>query len=262
MYFATLASGSSGNAIIVGEEKRSFLVDCGITAKRLLANLKMIDIPSFQIEGIIITHEHSDHINGVGVLARKLEIPIYATSLVWGEMEQNLGRLKPEQKVIIEKEVNLAGMHIRLVPTSHDSKDSYGLKITGQQHTLAIATDSGIITAEMDKYFQGCDAYIVEANHDSKRLWEGKYPWYLKQRISSKKGHLSNNDLAEALKEWLTEKAQKVVLAHLSAENNTPQLALATVLGTLRALKVRARCPNLKFSVASRHVPRELVKLN
>jgi phosphoribosyl 1,2-cyclic phosphodiesterase len=103
MHFATLASGSSGNAILVGEENRNFLVDCGITVKRLLANLEMINISSLQVEGIIITHEHSDHIKGVGALARKLKIPVYATDGIWEAMEGSLGKQKPEQKRIIER---------------------------------------------------------------------------------------------------------------------------------------------------------------
>ncbi|NLM20521.1 MAG: MBL fold metallo-hydrolase [Peptococcaceae bacterium] len=261
MYFATLASGSSGNSIIVGEENRNFLVDCGITVKRLLANLDMINMSALQIEGIIVTHEHSDHIKGVGALARRLKIPIYATYGLWDEMEKSLGALKPEQRVIITEDVTLAGMHIQLVPTSHDSRESYGLKITGKKHTLAIATDSGIVTPEMSTSLRGCDAYVVEANHDPEMLKRGKYPWYLKKRINSQFGHLSNIQLGEALGEWLLENAQKVVLAHLSAENNTPQLALHTVINMLRKSEARHRCPQLRIRVAPRYVPHDLIIL-
>lgn len=261
MHFATLASGSSGNSILVGEENRSFLVDCGITAKRLLANLGMIDVPALQVEGIIITHEHSDHIQGVGALARKLKIPVYATAGIWEEMEDKLGQLKPEQRMVIGKEINLAGMGIKLIPTSHDSRESYGLKVMGKKLSLGIATDSGIITEDMHRNFSGCDAYIVEANHDLERLWQGRYPWYLKKRINSSVGHLSNVQLAEALREWLQGNTQKVVLAHLSEENNTPEMALATVLGILRDSNVKRRCSHLKIRVAPRYVPHELITL-
>ncbi|NLI92913.1 MAG: MBL fold metallo-hydrolase [Peptococcaceae bacterium] len=262
MHFATLASGSSGNAILVGEENRSFLVDCGITVKKLLANLSMVNTSPLQIEGIIITHEHTDHIKGVGALARKLNIPVYATNALWEVMEDNLGDLKPEQKILVQEEdLSLAGMNIRLVPTSHDSRESYGLKVTGRKLTLGIATDSGIITEEMHRNLQGCDAYIVEANHDLQKLMHGRYPWYLKKRISSNHGHLSNVQLAEALCEWLTENTQKVVLAHLSEENNTPEIALSTVLGILRDSQARRRCAGLKLRVAPRHIPHELIVL-
>lgn len=261
MHFATLASGSSGNAILVGEANRSFLVDCGITVKRLIANLSMINTSAAQIEGIIVTHEHSDHIKGVGALARKLKIPIYATSPLWQAMEGSLGALKPEQKIIVENTTTMAGMDIKLISTSHDSKDSYGLKINGKEFSLGIATDSGTITEEMHRNMQGCDAYIVEANHDLQTLWHGSYPWYLKKRIASDVGHLSNVQLAEALKEWLSENTQKVVLAHLSEENNSPEMALSTVLGILRDSSVRQRCSRLKIRVAPRYVPHELIRL-
>jgi phosphoribosyl 1,2-cyclic phosphodiesterase len=176
MHFATLASGSSGNSILVGEGNRHFLVDSGITVKRLLTNLEMINLPAVQIEGIIITHEHADHIKGVGALARRLKIPVYATYGIWDEMETLIGELTPEQKIVVSGDINLAGMQIRLVPTSHDSRESYGLKVSGKKHTLAIATDSGIITEDMNRNLQGCDAYIVEANHDLEMLQNGRYP--------------------------------------------------------------------------------------
>ncbi len=261
MHFATLASGSSGNAILVGEDNRSFLVDCGITVKRLVDNLHMINTSELQLEGVIITHEHGDHIRGVGALARKLKIPVYATDGLWQEMGESLGKINPEQKIIIKNEIELAGMRIRLVPTSHDSRESYGLKIVGKQHILGIATDSGMITENMHRELRGCDAYIVEANHDQQRLWQGRYPWYLKKRIDSNRGHLSNLQLAEALREWLMENTQKVVLAHLSEENNTPEIALSTVLKILKDSSVKKRCSRLKMRVAPRHTPHELVIL-
>jgi len=261
MHFATLASGSSGNAVLVGEGERNFLVDCGITTKKLLTNLRMLNICSSKIEGIIITHEHFDHISGVGVLARKLKIPVCATAPLWQEIEDKLGNLDPSQKIVIEDLTTLAGLDIKLIPTSHDCKVSYGIKVSNNKHTLGIATDSGIITEEMHKNLQGCDGYILEANHDLQKLWQGRYPWYLKKRIASDVGHLSNVQLAEALREWLDENTQKVVLAHLSEENNTPELALSTVLKILKDSGVRKRCSQLKIRVAPRHVPHELITL-
>lgn len=261
MHFATLASGSSGNSILVGQENRSFLVDCGITVKRLLANMEMVNSNTLQLEGIVITHEHSDHIKGVGALARKLKIPIYATEGIWDEMESSLGKICVAQKKVIGREIKLAGMEIKLIPTSHDSRESYALKVAGGDLTLGIATDTGVITEEMHRNLQGCDAYIVEANHDLQKLWQGRYPAYLKKRISSNVGHLSNVQLAEALIDWLGENTQKVVLAHLSEENNTPEMALASVLNILRNSPVRKKCARLKIRVAPRYLPHELINL-
>lgn len=262
MHFATLASGSSGNAIVVGEGNRNLLIDCGITVKKLLANLEMIDISFTQLEGIIITHEHYDHIKGVGAFARKLKVPIYATKGIWDEMETKIGNLQPEQRIIIDQQTEVAGMDIKLIATSHDSRESYGLKVQGNRFALGIATDSGIVTEEMHRNLRGCDAYIVEANHDVNRLWQGSYPSFLKKRIISSVGHMSNVQLAEALREWLMENTQKVVLAHLSAENNTPELALTTVLKILKDSNVKKRCSQLRIRVAPRSVPHELIVLD
>jgi phosphoribosyl 1,2-cyclic phosphodiesterase len=261
MHLATLASGSSGNSIIIGQGSRSFLVDCGITTRKLLANLAMIKVPARELEGIIITHEHSDHISGVGALARRLKIPVYATEGIWKEMRPLLGDIDPELVMIMEKEIIIAGMEVSLFPTSHDSCESYGLKVKGRNYSVGIATDTGVVTEEMHKYLPGCDAYIVEANHDLDRLWQGSYPIHLKKRIVSSLGHMSNVQLGEALKEWLRKNTQKVVLAHLSAVNNTPELALSTVIKILRNSSVKQRCSQLKIRVAPRYMPHELIVL-
>lgn len=266
LHFATLASGSSGNAILVGEGERSFLVDCGISAKRLVGNLGMLSVPPEHIEGIIVTHEHVDHIKGIGVLARKLKIPILATAGLWEEISKTAGPLKTEQRIIIPREVSLAGLDVKLFSTSHDSRESYGLKITRQASgrrmlTLGIATDSGTVTEEMHEHLQGCDALVVEANHDEKRLWQGRYPWPLKKRIAGIYGHLDNSQIAEGLLSWIGENTQRVVLAHLSEENNTPEVALSTVLRVLRNSHIAKDNPELRLRVAPRHIPHELIYL-
>lgn len=266
MHFATIASGSSGNAILVGEGKRSFLVDCGISAKRLVENLSLLEFPPGQIEGILITHEHSDHIKGIGVLARKLKIPILATEGLWKEIAATVGPLKDEQKIEIKDSTVLAGLQVQIFPTSHDSRESYGIRI--ERHTpgkqvlaLGIATDTGTITEEIHKNLTGCDALVVEANHDQERLWQGSYPWYLKKRISGIYGHLENSQLAEGLVSWITENTQRVVLAHLSEENNTPEVALSTVLRILKGSHISKQNPDLRLRVAPRHIPHELIYL-
>lgn len=266
MHFATIASGSSGNAILVGEGKRSFLIDCGISAKRLLENLSLIQVPPSQIEGILVTHEHIDHIKGIGVLARKLKIPILATTGLWEEMASVVGKLEAEQRIEIQSELILAGLHVNLFPTSHDSRESYGMRVEreigGQRRlSLGIATDTGIITEQMHENLKGCDALIVEANHDRDRLWQGRYPWHLKKRISGQYGHLENSQMAEGLVEWVQGNTQKVILAHLSEENNTPETALATILNILRKSPVSKENPELRLRVAPRHIPHELIHL-
>ena len=267
MHFTTLASGSSGNAILVGEDNRHLLVDCGISGKSLLHNLAQLNIPFSEIEGIVVTHEHVDHIRGVGVLARKLKIPIYATAGLWEAMGPSLGKIAENLQIEVQESFSCAGLNVLLYPTSHDSRESYGLKVSRPKQkdkgdlALGIATDSGRITGEMHHHLKGCDAFVVEANYDEERLRLGPYPAYLKKRISGNRGHLENAQLAEGLSEWIEGNTQRVMLAHLSEENNTPEIALSTVLRILRDLNISKKCPDVLVQVAPRHTPHELIVL-
>lgn len=267
MHFTTLASGSSGNVILVGEENRHLLVDCGISGKGFLHNLQQLNIPSTEIEGIVVTHEHIDHIRGVGVLARKLKIPIYATTGLWKVMSHSIGKLEEHQRIEIQDSFPCAGLDVLLYPTSHDSRESYGLKISRRKHNgkrelaIGIATDSGRVTQEMHRHLKGCDALVVEANYDEERLWQGPYPMYLKKRITGHYGHLDNSQSGEGLAEWIEGNTQRVMLAHLSEENNTPQIALTTVTRILRELNTAQKCPDVLVQVAPRHTPHELIFL-
>jgi len=262
VHFCSLASGSSGNAVLVGEAGRHFLVDCGISGNRVLAHLAAVGIPVEELEGILVTHEHTDHILGAGVLARRLKIPVYAGEGVWEGMEKTLGRLRSDQKKVLDREVTLAGLHVDLFTTSHDCRQGKGMKITGEQGTLGILTDTGIVTDQMHKALMGCTSFLIEANHDLDRLWKGRYPPSLKKRIAGVRGHLSNIQAAEGLCRWVQSNTQRVVLAHLSEENNTPELAMRTVCSILRDSPVKGRCPKLKIRVAPRHGPHELIILD
>lgn len=269
MHFATLASGSSGNSIIVGHKNRHFLVDCGISLKALVQNLTLLNLSPSEIEGIFVTHEHSDHIKGIGAVARKLKIPVYASTKIWDEMASSIGKINEDQRVVVDESFTCAGLNVRVFPTSHDSCESYGLRIehtelmrgSGRNLVLGIATDTGMITEAMHQSLKGCDALVVEANHDQEMLWQGRYPWYLKKRISGKNGHLENKQLAEGLLEWIDENTQRIVLAHLSDENNTPEMALTTVFRILKESKIAKRSPNLRMRVAPRYTPHELIVL-
>jgi len=267
MHFTTLASGSSGNAILVGDDNRHLLVDCGISGKSLLYNLSLVNIADSEIEGIVVTHEHVDHIRGVGVLARKLKIPIYATKGLWEVMSPLLGKLDENQHRVVQESFSCAGLDVLLYPTSHDSRESYGLKVSRpkrkdkQNLAVGIATDSGTVTEAMHRHLKGCDAFVVEANYDDQMLKFGSYPAYLKRRIGGQYGHLENKQLAEGLIEWMTENTQRVVLAHLSKENNTPEIALSTVLRILRDSDRSREYGDVQVQVAPRHSPHGLIVL-
>jgi phosphoribosyl 1,2-cyclic phosphodiesterase len=251
--------------MVVGDGEQNFLVDCGVSARGALHNLSLLGIAAQSIRGVVVTHEHHDHIQGVGALARKLKIPVYATPGLWEELDRSVGKLTPEQRVEVSRSFCCAGIQVKLFPTSHDSRESYGLRLTAgrgdKRQVIGIATDSGAITKEMDDGLTGCDALIVEANHDQERLWQGSYPWYLKKRVAGEFGHLANRQLAEALLVWVQENTQKIVLAHLSEENNTPELALRTVLHTLRASPIAKQNPGLRLRVAPRYQPHDLIVL-
>ncbi|NMA69550.1 MAG: MBL fold metallo-hydrolase [Desulfitobacterium sp.] len=266
MHVATLASGSSGNAILVGHEKRNFLVDCGVSLKSILRNLEILNIPSEEIEGIFITHEHNDHIRGIGPVARKLKIPIYATAKIWEVISNRIGKLDDSQRIIIQDSFTCAGLKVNVFPTSHDSQESYGVRVempegSSFSKSIGIATDTGMITEEMHQALQGCDALVVEANHDEEMLWQGSYPWYLKKRISSNYGHLENKQLAEGLLQWIQGNTQRIVLAHLSEENNSPERALSTIMRILKDSPIAKENPELRIRVAPRHTPHELIVL-
>lgn len=267
MHFTTLASGSSGNSILVGEDNRHLLVDCGISGKSLLHNLSRINIPDSEIEGIIVTHEHVDHIRGVGILARKLNIPIYATAGIWEAMSPSLGKLSENQCIQVRDSFSCAGFDILLYPTSHDSRESYGLKVLRsggkdkKNLAVGIATDSGMITEEMHMHLKGCNGFVVEANYDDNRLMNGPYPAYLKRRIRGQYGHLENRQMAEGLLEWIDDNTQSIVLAHLSEENNTPEIALSTVVRILKDSNRLNEELNIKVQVAPRHSPHDLIYL-
>jgi phosphoribosyl 1,2-cyclic phosphodiesterase len=263
LFFGTLASGSSGNAILVGGREGSFLIDAGLPAARLLENIRRAGAVPEQLRGIFVTHEHVDHIRGVGALARKLNLPVYATAAIWEAMEETVGSLPAARRLVVAaaEDFCLAGFNLALIRTSHDSRESHGLLIRGGGVTLGVATDTGVVTPDMRTKFRNCDALIIEANHDSDMLWRGRYPQYLKRRVAGEFGHLSNRQTGEALREWIGENTQKVVLAHLSEENNTPALALKTVVEMLRGHAVREKCARLRIRVAPRHEPHELIVL-
>ncbi|MDR1070089.1 MAG: MBL fold metallo-hydrolase [Gracilibacteraceae bacterium] len=263
MFFGTLASGSSGNAILVGDEGGSFLIDSGVSTTRLTENMRRVGARIEELRGIFVTHEHFDHVRGVGTAARKYGLPVYATEKIWEAMEKTVGALAAEQRVVVETDdFTLAGFDLTLIRTSHDSVESYGLLVRSGALSLGVATDTGVVTADMRAKLRGCDALIIEANHDGNMLWQGSYPYYLKKRVAGEAGHLSNRQAGEALRELIEKNTQKVVLAHLSEENNTPALALRTVVEMLRSHEARQKCGRVKIRVAPRHEPHELITLD
>lgn len=233
MRMCSIASGSSGNCIYVGTDTAHVLVDTGISKKRTEEGLRGLDLSLSDIDGILITHEHSDHIGGLGVLVRKREIPIYATEGTIREIKKtrSLGAI-PEDlfvKVNPEKRFTIKDMTINPMHISHDAVEPVAYRICHGEKKIGIVTDLGNYNDYTVECLQGMDALLLEANHDIRMLQAGPYPYYLKQRILGDRGHLSNENTGRLLCRLLHDKLKAVVLGHLSRENNLAELAYETV---------------------------------
>lgn len=253
MKFCSLFSGSSGNSLFVKGGDTRLLIDAGLSGKRIEQALCAIDELPAQINGILVTHEHRDHIHGVGILSRRYNLPIYANFATWQRMKNELGKIADANIRVFETghPFCIGDLKIEAFHTSHDAAESVGFIIDSGNRTMAVATDTGIVTQAMVEKLKGRDLVIVESNHDPSMLETGRYPYPLKQRIKGNKGHLSNEVCAETVSMLVESGVDKIVLAHLSKENNYPLLAYQT---TALALKEKGVEPgvDLQLSVAER----------
>ena len=223
-----LASGSTGNAVLVQMGATRILVDVGISNRRIEKGLAELGVRVNDLEGILITHEHSDHINGLDVLVRKYKIPVYTRSRTWQKIGC-LGNLPLECVKEIEGHFTLGEMEIDPFSISHDAADPVGFCFYHGRQKTVIATDLGIVTPMVETALSGADLIILESNHDIDMLKNGPYPQVLQQRIRSSKGHLSNWQAAQVLARIPHKIGAKVMLAHLSQQNNHPAIAEQTV---------------------------------
>jgi len=226
--FAPLFSGSSGNAIYVGCDGAHMLVDAGVSGTRVAKALESVGVSPKDLSGILVTHEHTDHIQGVGVLSRKYDVPVYATEGTWEAMDGKLGVIAAKNRCLIEPEINffLGPVEIMAFSTPHDAADSVGYHFELNGARFALATDIGCVRDGWLKHIMGADAVLLESNYDPDMLQAGPYPYDLKKRILSKRGHLSNDDAGATAVKLIEAGARQIVLGHLSKENNFPELAL------------------------------------
>ena len=226
-----LASGSSGNATYIETPQRKILVDCGLTGKAIAVQMEKIGRSVADIDTILVTHEHVDHIKGIGVLARKYGMDIYANEKTWKAMEnKNIGVIKQEQKHLFEPGITKTFGDIDIVSfsVSHDAASPQFYAFQKDQKQFVMLTDTGYVSEKLRKLLYNADAYLMESNHDVDMLRMGNYAWHLKQRILSDKGHLSNEDGALAMCEMLGDKTKRIYLGHLSQDNNLKELAYQT----------------------------------
>lgn len=229
--FCSLSSGSSGNCQYIETDRMKILVDGGLSGKKIKSLLDSIDVSPTAIDCILVTHEHRDHSKGVGVMSRRYDIPILANENTWVNMERIIGEIKDKNIKILEtdKDFQLKDLGIHPFRTFHDAAEPIGLCFYHKNVKISIMTDTGWVNNDMKKIIEGSSLYMLESNHDIDMLKGGKYPLYLKRRILGTKGHLSNLEAGKILSELLTGNGETVLLAHLSQENNKPDLAHKTV---------------------------------
>ena len=249
MEYCSLMSGSWGNCHYIKGGATSVLVDAGQSGKRILTNMASAGCGSAtELSAIILTHAHRDHIAGAGVLARRFSLAVYATEGTWFEMGLMAKEIPAELRHIVDSSEtwDIGDLRIQAYPTSHDALESVGFVIRHGEDAMGIATDCGVFTSRMENTLRDIQFLALEANHDIEMLRTGKYPYYLKKRIAGISGHLSNDDAGQALSRIAGGRLQRVMLAHLSQENNTREKALASVSsllpGNALALSVAPRC--------------------
>lgn len=226
-----LGSGSGGNATFIEENNYGILIDAGFSCKKIEERLEAIGKSAQDIQAMLITHEHTDHIAGAGILARKYDLPIYISPESFEQCKNKLGKLSEDQIRFIRKDFLLGeNIYIKPFDVMHDAVRTLGFRIeTATQKKLAISTDIGYITNIVREAFQEVDIAILESNYDYNMLMNCSYPWDLKARVKGRNGHLSNNDAAKFLKEILHRGLQKIFLAHISKDSNHPNIIHETL---------------------------------
>lgn len=257
LQFCTLFSGSSGNAVYLSTEHGGLLIDCGMSGRQTLEAMVKAGLSPAAVHAILITHEHSDHIKGAGVVSRKLGVPIYATEGTWAGMESTLGDVPARHRVPITAGESFFLDDIEVAPFSipHDANDPVGYRFFTGRHSVAVATDLGYFSQTVCDAICGAEIVLLESNHDPELLRNNNhYPQHLKARILGRKGHLSNDAGAEAAVRLAQCGTRHLLLGHLSEENNTPDMAFRTTHTALTGAGV-AVGPEVSLHVAERYRP-------
>jgi len=229
--FASLGSGSRGNATIVEAGSTRVMLDCGFSETRFRQRLAQRQLEPSQIDAILVTHEHSDHINGVGAVARKHDIPVYMTRGT--AAQEKHGVLSQLHFIDVHDRFSIGDIDIQAFPVPHDAREPVQFVFSDGDLRLGVLTDVGSPTAHIVDSLDGCDALILECNHDVNMLAKGPYPGHLKQRVGGDFGHLSNAQAASLLASLDTSRLQHIVAAHISDKNNTEELACAALAQAL-----------------------------
>lgn len=266
MRLCSIASGSSGNCIYVGSDTTHLLIDAGISCKRTEEGLRGLELHPRDLDGILITHEHSDHIKGLEILCKKYDIPIYATKGTLREIRKNpLLASKDDslfREVLADEKLSIKDCVIQPMRISHDAVDPVAYRIGYGKKKVAVCTDIGVFNEYTVENLKGLDALVLEANHDVKMLQVGPYPYYLKRRILGDRGHLSNENAGRLLSQILNDSMQGIVLGHLSKENNIPELAYEAVRMEVNLGENPYNANDFRIMVAKRDEPSEIITIS
>lgn len=253
LHFCPLFSGSSGNALYVGYERTHLLIDAGMSGAKITAELSRIGLSPDLLCGILITHEHADHISGAGILSRKYDLPIFANERTWAAMRAKLGNISEKNIRVFETGIDFPIDSLSVTPFAipHDAAEPVGYSICTQNVKLCIATDLGTIKDSWIRHLENSDLVLLESNHDVDMLKAGRYPYDLKRRILGNKGHLSNDTAGKAAVSLVQRGVRSIVLGHLSGDNNFPELAYQSVCCVLQQAGIIPGI-DVMLSVASR----------
>lgn len=264
--FACLGSGSSGNSYILFTPTFGILIDAGIGIRTLKKHFQTLNLTFKQINAILITHDHADHIKSVGTLSNQYNLPVYATQKVHQGINKSYSvhpKPDPQHTRIIQKDKTITLGEFQITPfdVPHDSTDNVGYLITHRQTTFCLITDAGQPTQQFPTYIAQTNYLVIESNHDEDMVVHGPYPTYLKQRILGLAGHMSNTTAAKLIADNITPKLRHIWLCHLSEENNHPELARKT---TEQALKNTGRTPgvDIQLDILKRHTPTNIYTLD
>ena len=262
---SVLASGSRGNCAVIESSKARLLVDVGVSCRETFKRLKLVGLEPRSLSAILITHEHSDHVSGLATLAKKLDIPVFmtgATHQAWARsLRDDAGQLPKLAKLDIfsaGRQFQIADITVMPFTIPHDAADPVGFTFHAEGAKMAFATDLGYMPASVRDHLRRCDVLILESNHDLEMLRVGPYPWSVKQRVMSRVGHLSNDSLAQFFAEDYDGGASHIVLAHLSEQNNHPEVARRTAE---QALGPQQTLLQNRLMLALQDAPTEAIRL-
>ncbi|MBR8702138.1 putative metallo-hydrolase YycJ [Fusobacterium sp. DD29] len=258
MKISILGSGSGGNSIYIEDNNTKFLIDAGFSCKKIEERLKKIGKKLEELDALLITHEHGDHIQGAGIISRKYNVPIYITPESFKAGEKKLGKIDADNLRFIDGKFKINDdFLINPFDVMHDAVRTIGYRVENQEgKKIAISTDIGYVSNIVRENFKDVDLMVIESNYDYNMLMNCSYPWDLKARVKGRNGHLSNNDAAKFIKEMYSERLKKVYLAHISKDSNNPDIVTNTIEEELRNNRI-----NLKYELAKQDIVTDIFEL-